>query len=124
MKVTVLGAAGGIGQPLSLILKNSLPAGSSLSLYDVNPSTIVAETSLDHKAKADKVYFIKNVDETDAFVSWTFKQTKVDDDVTGLFEATITPGTKATSYAAGHFYFDVYNQNNGAYAVKVIKVVD
>ena len=31
MKVTVLGAAGGIGQPLSLILKNNLPAGSSLS---------------------------------------------------------------------------------------------
>ena len=39
MKVTVLGAAGGIGQPLSLILKNNLPAGSSLSLYYVNPAT-------------------------------------------------------------------------------------
>ena len=30
MKVTVLGAAGGIGQPLSLILKNKLPAGSKI----------------------------------------------------------------------------------------------
>ena len=97
---------------------------SAKKYYDVDPATIVAETSGDDKAKADKVYFIKNVDETDAFVSWTFKQTKVGDDVTGLFEATITPGTKATSYTGGHFYFDVYNQNNGAYAVKVIKVVD
>ena len=74
-------------------------------------------------AAAGKVYFVKNVDETGAFVSYTFKQTKVGDNVTGLVEATI-PGSKATSYTAGHFYFDVYNQNNGAYAVKVIKVVD
>ena len=97
---------------------------SAANYYDVDPATIAAETSDDDKAKANKVYFIKNVDETGAFVSWTFKQTKVGDDVTGLFEATITPGTKATSYTAGHFYFDVYNQNNGAYAVKVIKVVE
>lgn len=74
-------------------------------------------------AAAGKVYFVKNVDKTGAFVSYTFKQTKVGDDVTGLVEATI-PGSKATSYTASHFYFDVYNQNNGAYAVKVIKVVD
>jgi len=35
MKVTVCGASGGIGQPLSLLLKQSLPSGSVLSLYDV-----------------------------------------------------------------------------------------
>jgi len=35
MKVTLCGAAGGIGQPLSLLLKTQLPAGSILSLYDV-----------------------------------------------------------------------------------------
>jgi len=35
MKVTVCGAAGGIGQPLALLLKQSLPSGSTLSLYDV-----------------------------------------------------------------------------------------
>lgn len=74
-------------------------------------------------AAAGKVYFVKNVDATGAFVSYTFKQTKVGDDVTGLVEATI-PATKATTYTAGNFYFDVYNRNNGAYAVKVIKVVD
>ncbi len=92
--------------------------------YEVDPSTITAETSDDDKAKADKVYFVKNVDKTGAFVSWTFVQTKVGvSSVAGLFEASI-PATKATSYTAGHFYFDVYYQNNGAYAVKVIKVVD
>ena len=48
MKVTVLGAAGGIGQPLSLILKNNLPAGSSLSLYDVNPATPGVAKDLSH----------------------------------------------------------------------------
>lgn len=35
VKVAVLGAAGGIGQPLSLLLKQQLPPGSVLSLYDV-----------------------------------------------------------------------------------------
>jgi malate dehydrogenase len=35
VNVAVIGAAGGIGQPLSLLLKNDLPEGSTLSLYDV-----------------------------------------------------------------------------------------
>eukprot|EP01098_Paradermamoeba_levis_P009108 TRINITY_DN3779_c0_g1_i3.p1 TRINITY_DN3779_c0_g1~~TRINITY_DN3779_c0_g1_i3.p1 ORF type:complete len:313 (+),score=131.30 TRINITY_DN3779_c0_g1_i3:169-1107(+) len=34
-KVTVCGAAGGIGQPLSLLLKERLPAGTTLALYDI-----------------------------------------------------------------------------------------
>lgn len=74
-------------------------------------------------AAADKVYFVKNVDANGDYVSYTFKQTKVGDDVTGLVEATIG-ANKASTYTAGNFYFDVYNQNNGAYAVKVIKVVN
>lgn len=48
MKVAVLGAAGGIGQPLSLILKTSLPAGSDLSLYDVAPFTPGVAKDLSH----------------------------------------------------------------------------
>lgn len=48
MKVTVLGAAGGIGQPLSLLLKNSLPAGSELSLFDVAPFTPGVAKDLSH----------------------------------------------------------------------------
>jgi hypothetical protein len=36
MKVTVIGAAGGIGQPLSLLIKTQNPLVSSLSLYDVS----------------------------------------------------------------------------------------
>lgn len=74
-------------------------------------------------AAAGNVYFVKNVDANGDFVSYTFKQTKVGEDVTGLVEATIG-ANKASGYTAGHFYFDVYNQNNGAYAVKVIKVVE
>lgn len=48
MKVAVLGAAGGIGQALSLLLKNELPAGSQLSLYDVAPVTPGVAVDLSH----------------------------------------------------------------------------
>ena len=48
MKVTVLGAAGGIGQPLSLILKSKLPAGSDLALYDVAKFTPGVAVDLSH----------------------------------------------------------------------------
>ncbi|MDD6178081.1 MAG: malate dehydrogenase [Ruminobacter sp.] len=48
MKVAVLGAAGGIGQPLSLILKSRLPAGSELALYDVAPFTPGVAVDLSH----------------------------------------------------------------------------
>ena len=74
-------------------------------------------------ATAGKVYFVKNVDANGDFVSYTFKQTKVGDNVAGLVEANIL-SVKAETYTEGHFYFDVYNQNDGEYAVKVIKVVN
>ena len=48
MKVTVLGAAGGIGQHLSLLLKTHLPAGSQLALYDVSPATPGVALDLSH----------------------------------------------------------------------------
>ena len=48
MKITVLGAAGGIGQPLSLLLKTKLPAGSELSLYDIAPLTPGVAVDLSH----------------------------------------------------------------------------
>jgi len=48
MKVAVLGAAGGIGQALSLLLKNNLPAGSELSLYDVAPVVPGVAVDLSH----------------------------------------------------------------------------
>lgn len=89
--------------------------------YDVDPSTIIS--AAESTAQPNKVYFVKNVDAKGDFVSYTFKQTKVGESVTGLFEATIVPATKASTYTDGHFYFDVYNQNNGEYAVKVFKVV-
>jgi malate dehydrogenase len=48
MKVSVLGAAGGIGQALSLLLKTQLPAGSELSLYDVAPVVPGVAVDLSH----------------------------------------------------------------------------
>ena len=77
------------------------------------------------KAVAKKVYFIKNYkSDGTTFDSYTFKQTKVGDDVEGLVEKEI-PTDKATGYTDSKsiFYFDVYNQNDGEYAVKVIKVI-
>ncbi|MHB8766131.1 MAG: malate dehydrogenase [Deferrisomatales bacterium] len=55
MKVTVLGAAGGIGQPLSLLLKNNLPAGSVLALYDVMPVVVGVGVDLSHIPTAVQV---------------------------------------------------------------------
>ena len=80
-------------------------------------------------AEENHVYFVKNLDQNDKFISYTFKQTKIGESVVGLVDGgAITIGTKATSHHAAegksYFYFDVYNQNDGEYAVKVIKVVD
>ena len=92
--------------------------------YEVDPASLAATS--DGTAVAKKVYFVANRDAQNNIVSYTFVQTKVGvSSVTGLYEATIdtSSASKATTYTAGHFYFDVYNKNNGAYAVKVIKVV-
>lgn len=48
MKVAVLGAAGGIGQALALLLKIQLPAGSELSLYDIAPVTPGVAVDVSH----------------------------------------------------------------------------
>lgn len=48
MKVAVLGAAGGIGQALSLLLKTQLPAGTDLALYDVAPVVPGVAVDLSH----------------------------------------------------------------------------
>jgi len=48
MKVTVIGAAGGIGQALSLLLKLGLPAGSDLALFDLAPVTPGVAVDLSH----------------------------------------------------------------------------
>ena len=48
MKVAVLGAAGGIGQALALLLKTQLPSGSDLTLYDIAPVTPGVAKDLSH----------------------------------------------------------------------------
>ena len=95
-----------------------------LTASDGNTGVLASGT-----AEEDHVYFYKNLDEDNKFVSFTFKQTKVGDSVVGLVDGgAIDPDTKASTHKAStttnkYFYFDVYNQNDGAYAVKVIKVV-
>lgn len=68
MKVTVLGAAGGIGQPLSLLLKNQLPQDSVLSLYDVAPVTPGVAADLSHIPTSVKVEGVCGKDAIPALV--------------------------------------------------------
>ena len=55
MKVTLIGAAGGIGQSLSLLLKTNLPDNYELCLYDLNPSTPGVALDLSHIPNRVKV---------------------------------------------------------------------
>lgn len=55
MKIAVLGAAGGIGQALALLLKNELPAGSELALYDISPVTPGVAMDISHIPTSVKV---------------------------------------------------------------------
>jgi malate dehydrogenase len=48
MKVAVIGAAGGIGQALALLLKLRLPGHAELSLYDLAPVTPGVAVDLSH----------------------------------------------------------------------------
>ncbi|RPD96270.1 malate dehydrogenase [Candidatus Pantoea deserta] len=66
MKVAVLGAAGGIGQALALLLKTQLPAGSELSLYDIAPVTPGVAVDLSHIPTAVKIQGFSGEDATPA----------------------------------------------------------
>jgi len=66
MKVSVLGAAGGIGQALALLLKTQLPAGSELSLYDIAPVTPGVAVDLSHIPTAVKIKGFSGEDATPA----------------------------------------------------------
>ncbi len=68
MKVAVLGAAGGIGQALALLLKTQLPAGSELSLYDIAPVTPGVAVDLSHIPTAVQIKGFSGEDATPALV--------------------------------------------------------
>lgn len=83
------------------------------------------ESTTNAKASADYVYFFKSADNK-------FSYTTTIADVTpvyGLYKVAKTAftsltKTSSTTAAEGNFYFDVYTENNGDYAVKIIKVVE
>lgn len=66
MKLAILGAAGGIGQALALLLKNQLPSGSELSLYDIAPVTPGVAKDLSHIPTDIKVIGFAGEDPTPA----------------------------------------------------------
>lgn len=66
MKLAILGAAGGIGQALALLLKNQLPSGSELSLYDIAPVTPGVAKDLSHIPTDVKVIGFAGEDPTPA----------------------------------------------------------
>ena len=66
MKVAVLGAAGGIGQALALLLKTQLPSGSELSLYDIAPVTPGVAVDLSHIPTDVKIQGFSGEDATPA----------------------------------------------------------
>lgn len=66
MKVAVLGAAGGIGQALALLLKTQLPSGSELSLYDIAPVTPGVAVDLSHIPTDVKIKGFSGEDATPA----------------------------------------------------------
>jgi len=69
MKVTILGAAGGIGQALSLLLKTQLPNGTELSLYDIAPVTPGVAADLSHIPTPVKVEGFSGEDPSPALLS-------------------------------------------------------
>jgi len=69
MKVAILGAAGGIGQALSLLLKTQLPNGTDLSLYDIAPVTPGVAADLSHIPTDVKVTGFSGEDPSPTLVS-------------------------------------------------------
>lgn len=80
-KVMVAGAAGGIGQPLSLLLKQN-PLVSNLALYDLAPVTPGVAVDLSHMDTPAKVEGFQGPDKLADAVKgmpsqWNFKYFRI-----------------------------------------------
>ena len=69
MKVVILGAAGGIGQALGLLLKTELPGGTELSLYDIALVTPGVAADLSHIPTPVKVEGFSGEDPSPALLN-------------------------------------------------------
>lgn len=98
--------------------------------YPLATSSITTEvTTPNAKAEESKLYFSKTTNGTGT-ATFSFVTTEAGvTPVTGLWsvdKTTVTGATATTAdttVAADTFYFQIYKQNDGKYAVKVIKVV-
>ncbi|WWO99134.1 MAG: malate dehydrogenase [Candidatus Dasytiphilus stammeri] len=61
MKIAVIGAAGGIGQALTLLLKINLPSDSKLYLYDILPVIMGIAADLSHIPTSVKVQGFRDI---------------------------------------------------------------
>ncbi|WWP00247.1 MAG: malate dehydrogenase [Candidatus Dasytiphilus stammeri] len=64
MKVSIIGAAGNIGQILSVILKIKLFPGSELNLYDISPAIFGIALDLSHIPNSVKVQGFNQIEPT------------------------------------------------------------
>ncbi|EHP8469343.1 malate dehydrogenase [Salmonella enterica] len=109
MKVAVLGAAGGIGQALALLLKNQLPSGSELSLYDIAPVTPGVAVDLSHIPTAVKIKGFSGEDATPAL-----EGADVGEDATPALEgADVVLISAGVARKPGMDRSDLFNVNAG-----------
>ena len=120
-------------QPVSVTADSPID-GTTKEYYPITIAGDLAGIDVTGAAQAvDPAYIYFSKTTTDGGSTYTYSyisvanKTTVPAGVVKLAKSVIagkTPVAGTTSAAAGTFYFDQYFSNNGAYAVKVIKVVD
>lgn len=100
-KVAILGAAGGIGQPLSLLMKLN-PLVSTLSLYDIagTPGVAADVSHINSRSEVPYIFYLYSID-FDGFLLYLidFSTCNSRSDATSIFyaivESTVVPSAIA-----------------------------